>query len=235
MKKILALFATIFPLSASLLPLHAQAIFNPGEHNNKVTVVAEDADADIEKFPLEIHLSNPTTGIGGISSYLYFDDNTVRPWIWDEDEESYSYDTNTKRCYKTATVNIWLADEDNQKFPGYFYVNVFDSRDFKLNDGNIITIYIDGTKLSDGKHILHVLEPMCSYANADGSESATYFCTPHDIEFNVGQGVITIADAIKNIHVNSPSLPCTYDLQGRRLAQPSVQGISIIDGRKVIR
>lgn len=234
MKKILALSATLL----LAIGAHAQAIYNPGEHNNTVTVIAKDANADLDNFPIEIHLSNPETSIGSISTYLYFDDNSVRPWIWDEDEESYTYDTNTKRCYKSATVNIWLADEDNPKFPGYFYVNVLDSKDFKLNEGNVITVYIDATKLSDGTHILHVVEPMCSYASSDGSESATYFCTPHNLEFNVSGGTLTVVDGINSIYPPIPEYP-HYDLQGR----PELNnrwsgertGIHIVGGKKIIK
>lgn len=231
MKKILAIG---FPLLLSIAA-HAQATYNPGEHDNVVSVVAQDQTDNLDMFPLEIQLTNPTISIGSISAYFYIDDNKIRPWVYDEDEEEYAYEINTNRgTLKQSTVNIFPTDDDNPTFPGYFYVNVLNSKDFKLTEGTIITIYIDATKLSDGKHTLHVVEPMCSYANADGSESASYFCTPQDIEINLSQGVITVADAIRNVQVSEAS-SSVFDLQGHRIAQPSATGVSIIGSRKVIR
>lgn len=230
MKKIFALTAAlILPLS-----IHAQAMYNPGEHDNVVTAYAQDSNGDIKNFPIEIRLTNPTIGIGSVSAYFYFDDNTVRPWVWDEDEECYAYDYNSKRCYKTVTVKAFLTEETNQEYPAYLFVNALDDRDFKLTEGTIVTIYIDATQLSEGKHTLHVVEPMCSYANADGTESASYFCAPQDIEISLSQGVITVADAIRTVQTNTTT-NTTYDLQGRRLTQLASHGISIVGGQKIIR
>lgn len=231
MKKILALTAaTLLCIGA-----RAQTIYNPGEHDNLVSVVAQDQSGNLDKFPLEIQLTNPTISIGSVSAYFYIDDNNVRPWVYDEDEEEYAYDINLARgTVKQSTVNLSLTDDDNPTFPGYFYVNVLNSKDFKLNEGTIVTIYIDASKLSAGKHTLHILEPMCSYANADGSESASYFCAPQDIILNVGQGVITVADAIHNVQLSEIS-EVAYDLQGRRINHPTLHGVTIVGGRKIIR
>lgn len=233
MKKTLALSVSL------LLCIAARAqkvyVYNPGEHDNLVSVVAQNQSGNLDKFPLEIQLTNPSVSIGSVSAYFYIDDNKIRPWVYDEEEEEYAYDINTARgTIKQSTVNIFPTDDDNPTFPGYFYVNVLNSKDFKLTEGTIVTIYIDATQLSEGKHTLHVVEPMCSYANADGTESASYFCAPQDIEINLNQGVITVADAIRTVQTNTTT-NTTYDLQGRRLTQPASHGISIVGGQKIIR
>lgn len=229
MNRILSLTFALFAVIAA----NAQAVYQPGEHDNLVTVVANNANDDLQNYPLEITLSNPTISIGSFSAYLYIDDNSVRPWVYDEDEECYACDCNSKRCYKSVNVNTWIADEDNPKFPGYFYVNAWDTKDFKLTEGTILTIYIDATKLSEGKHTLHVVEPMCSYANADGSESASYFCEDQEILFRRSNGIITVLNSISALAPTDAQAD-TYDLQGRRVTKPT-HGLYIQSGRMIIR
>lgn len=227
MKKIIALIAAIgLATTAS-----AQAIYNPGEHDNQVSIFAEDAE-DLEEYPLELQLTNPTVGIGGVSAYLYFDDNDVKPWIWDEDEQAYYYDTNSKRCYKSVKVEVFLTDKTNERFPEYLFVNALDTKDFKLTEGTIMTLYIDATKLGNGIHTLHVVEPMCSYANADGSESASYICRDQTIDIMVTGGTLTVMDIPTIQHPNG--VTTLYDLQGRSV-DTMKHGVYIKNGRKVIK
>lgn len=230
MKKILAAAAALlFTASA-----HAQANYEPGQHDNIVTVVADDSAEEINYYPINITLDNPSTGIGSVSTYLYIDDNSIRPWIYDEDEESYAYDTNTKRCYKSAIVQAFVCDETNPTRPGYFFVNVLDTKDFKLNTGTIITVYIDATLLSEGVHTIHVVEPMCSYASADGSESASYYSADHEISFRKSNGTLTVIDGIKDLTHNPIDSNVVYDLQGRPCTT-APNRITIKGGKKHIK
>lgn len=235
MKKIFAATAALLITAGA----HAQAIYEPGQHDNMVTVVADDAADEIDNYPLDITLDNPTTPMGSVSVYLYIDDNSIRPWVYDNDEECYAYDTNTKRCYKSVIVQIFECDDTNPTSPGYLFVNALDTKDFKLTTGTIITVYFDATKLSDGYHTIHVVEPMCSSASADGSESASYYCADQEITFHVGNGTITVVDGINAIYPPYPAVP-TYDLQGRLCPDNQTNtapcpGIYIRDGKKIIR
>lgn len=228
MKKIfslsLALFATI--------SANAQTIYQPGEHDNVVSVVANDATDDLTMYPLEITLSNPTTPMRGVEVTLAIDDNAVRPWVWDEDERTYAYDNNTKRIYKNTPVKLFLLNNDHPKYPSFFFVSIADERDFKLSEGTLATIYFDATQLSNGDHTIHVISPMCSYVGDDLS-SASYFCANQDIHFNISGGTLTVLNGI-NVLSPTDSKTDTYDLQGRRIAEPT-HGLYIQSGRKIIR
>lgn len=231
MKRILFLALTIL----SAISANAQStglIYQPGEHDNIVTVVANDANDEPEKYPLDITLTNPTTPIRGIDMMLCIDDNSIRPWVYDEDEEAYAYDLNSKRTYKTAQANIFLNTEEHPSYPGYLHALVNDSRDFKLTEGTIATIYIDVTTLAKGAHTLHVISPMCSYVGADFS-TASYFCNDETITFNVEGSTITIIDGINTIYPPYPPT-FTYDLSGRP-TQAVRHGFYIKNGKKIIR
>lgn len=214
---------------------HAQStglIYYPGEHDNLVSVVADDAAEELEMYPLDITLSNPTILIRGIDVILCIDDNTIRPWVYDEDEEAYAYDLNSKRTYKSTKQEIFFNTEEHPTYPGYLHILINDSKDFKLTEGTISTIYFDATQLSSGNHTLHVVNPMCSFIGADFS-SASYFCADQTINFNIDGGTLTIVDGINDIYPPYPT-PCVYDLSGRATS-PSNHGIYIVNGKKILK
>lgn len=227
----------IYSLSLSLLATisaNAQAIYQPGEHDNVVSVVANDATDNLTNFPLDITLSNPTTPMRGVEVTLAIDDNVVRPWVWDEDEEAYAYDNNTKRTRKNAPTKVFLLNNDHPTYPDFLFVSIADDRDFKLSEGTLATIYFDATQLSNGDHTLHVISPMCSYVSDDLS-SASYFCESQDIRFNISGGTLTVLNSISVLAPADGNIP-TYDLQGRVCPQGvATSGLYIKNGRKVIR
>lgn len=226
----------IYTLAVSLLlaiSANAQAIYEPGQHDNVVTVSMEDASEDLKNYAIDLCLTNPTTGICNISAYFYIDDNKVQPWLYDEDEEDYVYDTNSKRCYKSVNVMSFVTNADNPKFPSYFFVNAVDTKNFKLTDGAIITFYMDATMLSNGNHQLHIVEPMCSHVD-DTMASKTYKCADHVIDFNINSGTLTLVDGIGALLHKNDKDNISYDLTGRS-CNATKRGIYIKNGRKVIR
>lgn len=231
MKRVFSITLLLF----AAITAHAQStglIYQPGEHNNLVSVVADDSADELEKYPLEITLSNPTTPIRGIDVSLCIDDNSIRPWVYDDDEEEYAYDLNSKRTYKSTKQEIFFNTEEHPTYPGYLHILINDSRDFKLTEGTISTIYIDATQLSSGKHTLHVVSPMCSFIGEDFS-SASYFCSDQTINFTIEGGTITIVDGINSIYPPYPA-PQVYDLAGRATT-PANHGIYIVDGKKILK
>lgn len=226
----------IYTLAASLLvaiSANAQAIYESGQHDNLVTVALEESSEDLQNYPIDLCLSNPTIGICSVSAYFYIDDNSIRPWLYDEDEECYAYDYNSKRCYKSVNVMSFLADEDNPKYPGYFFINAVDTKNFKLTDGTILTFYMDATKLSNGNHKLHIVEPMCSYVD-DTMASATYKCVEQVVDFNINAGTLTIVNGMDILYHNNDNDSNFFDLTGR-VSNVAQRGIYIKNGRKVIR
>lgn len=228
-KRILTIATAIALTTAA----YAQAIYQPGQHDNVVTVVAEDSAEELERYPLQITLTNPTISIAGISAYLYIDDNSIQPWVFDEDEDSYVYEINKDRCYSKSNVQTFICDATNPNYPGYFFVDINYTKDFKLTEGTIITLYIDATKLSDGKHTIHVVDPMSVYASADGSESASYFNANQEIYFEKAGGTLTIVNSISDIMRSNTFTDKTFDLHGRAAAANETS-VMIKNGKKVI-
>lgn len=208
-------------------------IYNPGEHNNSLTIVAEDASTDLEKYPVDIVLTNPDTPMCSVSAYLYIDDNTVRPWVYDEDEEEYAYNRNSSRTYKSMDAKMFYCNDDNAEHPGHFFVNMLDDRDFKLSEGTIATIYLNAKLLSNGTHTIYVSEPMCSFVD-DAGNSASYFCSNQAIGINISNGTLTVLNSI-SVLAPSGHESSTYDLQGRRVMTTPSNGFYINAGRKIIR
>lgn len=235
MNKILSLIA----LSAFALGASAQGVvYQPSEHTNTLSVVFDESNDDLEMFPLDICLDNPDNSIVSVAMYLYIDDCSVQPWVYDEDEEYYAYDLNSKRAYKSTThTNLTICPASNEKHHDHYQVIVVDeAKPFKLDQGAIVTIYFDATQLSDGRHTLHVAEPYCSYASTDGKESATYYCTEQSIEFNIANGTVTSIGSIDaTAHTAATPKATTFTLTGRRAttAQPAAE-LLIRDGRKTI-
>lgn len=227
----------IFSLTTALIisaSAYAQAIYQPGQHDNIVTIAVNNAEENLNMFPLDLVLTNPTVSIGSVNAYLYIDDNTVRPWIYDDDEEDYAFDRNSSRTYKNTNFKFFVCEEDNPTHPGHFFVNAVEEKNFKLNDGPIVTFYMDATMLTNGNHTIHVVEPMCSYANADGSESASYFSAEHSINFNISGGTLTILNGIDALSQSTNHLEL-FDLQGRHLTHMPNKGIILHKGKKIIR
>lgn len=226
MKTYLLILATcLFATFAS-----AQEIYHPGEHNNLVFAELEETD-EPEEMPVNIYLTNPNISIGSADMYLYIDDNSVNAFCYDEDEEDYMYDLNSKRCNKKTVVKMMETDEENANYPSYLWLYITNDADFKLNEGLLITIYIDATQLNEGNHVLHIVDPICSYASLDGSSSATYECSNFDLPFTYSNGLITLMNPL--INMGSTSDVC-LDLQGRRVNN-ATKGIYIVNGKKVIK
>lgn len=231
MKKIHTLaLAALICASAS-----AQEKYQPGEHDNILTVTAADASANLDEYPIDINLTNPTTPIAGVSAYFYLDDNTIQPFLYEEeDDEIYYIIDTTSRCSRNSTYDAFMTDDTNERFPHYLFVNIYEKKtNFKDTQGAIATLYIDATKLSNGIHTIHVVQPLCSAVSSDGSSSATYFCPDQEIAFSLSGGTITIVDGIQAIYPPYPPTPL-YDLQGRRTTNPH-HGIYIQGSKKIVK
>lgn len=227
----------LFILTAAIIAtLSAKAqkteVYHPGEHDNTLTIVAEDATTDLENYPIDIVLVNPTTPMCSVSAYLYIDDNTVRPWVYDEDEEEYAYDRNTDRTYKSMDAKMFYCNDDNAQHPGHFFVNMLDDRNFKKDEGSIATIYFNAKLLSNGNHTIYVTEPMCSFVDDEGN-SASYFCPDQEIDINISNGTLTVLNGINAIYPPYPT-ERVYDLSGRATV-PTRHGIYIMNGHKIMK
>lgn len=223
--------------AVAALSINAQAIYNPGEHNNITTIsISEELNEDYNGYPVEINIANPETPIRSCSAWMWVDDNSVSPWALDEDDEI-AYDRNSDRTSaKNLDITILIGTEENVTNAGHLcFICTEKKADFKGNEGAIAAIYIDATKLSDGAHTLHVTEPLASFVGADDS-SASYFSANQEIKFYTNGGKLSLtAPTPSSIDaITSYSAITLYDLQGRQVS-PSAHGLYINNGRKVVK
>lgn len=215
---------------------HAQAIYEPGAegNDNKITVELDEVD-DIRESSFTVYLENPTVSLCGVSAYFYFDDNSVKPWCYDDvagyviEGNNYSKKSNPSGRLNGHSVTSFLCEATNTEHAGQFYMSIAGATDFINNEGWIASVYFDATKLTEGTHILHMINPECAWTNADASSTATYRCVNQDILFKLHNNTIT---AIKVVPAQTEE-HSYFDLQGRRLNQLQ-QGINIINGKKVL-
>lgn len=240
MKYLYTLALAIFGFSTA----SAQTILQPGESGNNCKIAVEfDEIDDLTEASFTISLANPDTPISVISAYLYFDDNSIRPWGYDPVSKTYDVETNDYDKRKnpngrvtSQALNAMLCDDSNPDYPGYFMVTVAGSDAFLGEDGLIATVYFDASQLSQGIHHLYMKNPYCGWVIGETVEemsSIQYNCVDQQIDFNVNGGTITIVDGINSIYPPYPT-PQVYDLSGRA-TNPASHGIYIVNGKKILK
>ncbi|GEM_PF-6807825 len=232
MKKIFLFLASIFTMAI----VNAQAIYEPDAegNNNKITIELDEVD-DISESSFTIYLSNPSISLCGLSAYFYFDDNSVKPWCYDDaagyilEGNNYSKKSNPNGRLNGHSITSFLCDASNKEHAYQFFVGIAGATDFLGTEGWMATVYFDATKLSDGTHYLHMVNPECAWTNADASATATYKCANQDLLFKIHNGTMTFIETIP-VQTENHAI---YDLQGRRFNQVQ-QGVNIINGKKIL-
>lgn len=221
----------------------AQNTIEVGDPKNvcKITIEFDEVET-LDEVSFSLSLDNPGIGINALSAYFTVDDNQVRPWIYDEDIEGYYVATNRydKRDNPTGRLNgtsseVFVCDETNAVYPGYYYLGLGGSKDFLGDEGWLASIYFDATLLSEGIHTLHMIDPMCVNVVKEGVDfvSTSYLCANQDIKFEINGGNLTIISAIPAIDTYGNNGANIYDLTGRKITRPE-SGVYLKNGKKII-
>lgn len=239
MKKALLL---ILSAAFSLLS-QAQKTYEVGDPANVCEITIEfDEVESLDEVSFTLSLSNPGLGVNGLSAYFTIDDNSVRPWTYDEDIEGYYVETNdySKKNNPNGrltdqSATTFLTEDTNPQYPANLYLGIAGSSDFRGNDGWLASVYFDATLLKDGIHVLHMVDPMCVNVVKEGEDfvSNSYLCANQDIHFEVSGGNLTVISALPTIGTKENLGASVYDLSGRKTT-PNAAGIYIKGGKKVV-
>lgn len=237
-KTLLLILSAVFTLLTQ-----AQNTIEVGDPKNVCNISIEfDEVESLDEVSFTLSLDNPGVGINALSAYFTIDDNQVHPWSYDDYSKSYLFDTNdysnknkTGRLTKEHGANVTLTDETNAKYPSNLYFGLAGKSDFLGETGWLATIYFDATLLSEGVHVLHMVDPMCVNVVEEGGDfiSNSYLCANQDIAFEVSSGNLTVISALPTIDTKSQDSGAIYDLSGRQ-TKPTAPGIYVANGRKVV-
>lgn len=181
MKKIFS----ILVVSAFATLANAQTIYPVGDDKNvmEMGISMDEESKDVTAIPVYVNLKDESAITDAIELYLQLPDGAV--WSYDEDEEDYVYEKSS-RCVKNHAPVVAMSEDSNR--PNQLYISVASSKltNFKETEGAILTIYFDGSKLTDGQQYeIKVIDP------AAFDESDTYLCEGSTYAFTYANGTVT--------------------------------------------
>ncbi|MDY3063576.1 MAG: InlB B-repeat-containing protein [Bacteroidaceae bacterium] len=175
-------------MTASLI--NVMAMGDESETQDKL-IVKVLPTADIHRIPVEVSMNN-SIDITACEFYLSIPEG-VTDYLYDEEEEDYVYDkssrwTNSHNCF---------INKGTIYHPNDLYVSITSSKtvNFKNNEGAIITLYFDGSKVANGAYNIQIIDPMIIWSDKKTTESHN---TPeNDQNFTVEDGKVYPGD-VKN-------------------------------------
>lgn len=196
------LLFTLLLMAATVI--NAVAMGDESETQDKL-VVKVLPTADIHRVPVEVSMNN-SIDISACEFYLSLPEG-VSDFLYDEEEEDYVYDKSS-RWTNSHTAFI---HKGTIYHPDYLFVSIVSSKssNFKNNEGVIITLYFDGSKVTNGAYNIQMIDPMIIWTDKKTTESHD---TPeNDQNFTVEDGKIYPGD-VKN------SCLISFDVDGTTLS-----------------
>lgn len=182
MKKLLALFCL------ALVCLTSSATNKGGiaDSANVLKVKVLPA-SDIARIPVQVEMENPTVPMTCVQCYLQVSDTTAL-FCKDGEEKGYMF-SRTPRW--TSSHNAMLA-WNTKKHPNTLMVMVIStkSRDFEGNTGGVVTVYLDGSKLKNGKYTVSLVSSNMVWT--DRRAVKTYYTPDTDTVFYIKNGKLVL-------------------------------------------
>ena len=131
--------------------------------------------------------------------------------------------------------------------PGYIYVFTFqkngtvtisgenkyigfltnpDNKAFKEKEGAVVTVYFDGSELSDGDYVVKMTSSL-----AVGTDAKSYKAADMDAKFSIKDGKVTAVAALTAEAVAAGK--AIYTVDGKKVAAPAKGQIYVVDGKAV--
>ncbi|MCR4601955.1 MAG: hypothetical protein K5683_00290 [Prevotella sp.] len=211
--------------------LYGRTLFKDGDWNT----ICLPFDVTIADSPLAGAIAKPLTAasINGTTLNLTFGETTGTlaagtPYIirWDEDDDEYY-------IVSPTFSGVIISNADNSydngasgnarvRFMGSYDVKTFTGTEniLLMSDGNKLQYVGDGTGLGSCRAYFQI-----GNDNISGARLTTF-----DINFGNGENTT----GILLIESRETDADCWYDLQGRRVANPSKSGLYIRNGKKVL-
>ena len=178
---LLAAFAMIFASNISAQTTAYPKEIIPGS-DNVVSIVVQSTN-DMAKIPVTVFLTNPNTDITSLEASLIAPVD-VHKFVYDDDDEDYVYEQ-TSRCTRGHIPTLNAGTEEHGA--DAFFISIADSktRNFKQNEGAIITVFFDGSELGEGEYAVQMIDAI-SVAVGD----LVYTSPNMTAAFTVTEGVV---------------------------------------------
>ena len=178
---LLAAFAMIFASNISAQTTAYPKEIIPGS-DNVVSIVVQSTN-DMAKIPVTVFLTNPNTDITSLEASLIAPVDVHR-FLYDDDDEDYVYEQ-TSRCTRGHIPTLNAGTEEHGA--DAFFISIADSknRNFKQNEGAIITVFFDGSELGEGEYAVQMIDAI-SVAVGD----LVYTSPNMSAAFTVTEGVV---------------------------------------------
>ncbi len=178
---LLAAFAMIFAsnISAQTNSFPKEIIT---ESDNVVSIVVQSTN-DMAKIPVTVFLTNPNTDITSLEASLIAPVD-VHKFVYDDEDEDFVYEK-TSRWVKGHVPTMNAGTEEHGA--DAFFISIADSktRNFKQNEGAIITVFFDGSELGEGEYAVQMIDAI-SVAVGD----LVYTSPNMSAAFTVTEGVV---------------------------------------------
>ena len=200
---LVAVFAMIFATNTTAQNTYPKEIINGSD--NVLSIVVK-STADKTKIPVTLSLTNPNTEITSVEATLFVPVD-VHKFVFDEEEEDFMY-VKSSRLTKGHSPVLSAGTEEHGA--DGFFISIADSktRNLKGNEGEIITVFFDGSELGDGEYAVQMKDAL-SVAVGD----MIYNSVNMDAAFTVTDGVVIgtegEAPMATGISLNKESLTIT--------------------------
>lgn len=178
---LLAAFAMIFASNISAQTNSFPKEIIPGS-DNVVSIVVQSTN-DLAKIPVTVFLTNPNTDITSLEASLIAPVD-VHKFVYDDEDEDFVYEK-TSRWVKGHIPTMNAGTEEHGA--DAFFISIADSktRNFKQNEGAIITVFFDGSELGEGEYAVQMIDAI-SVAVGD----LVYTSPNMSAAFTVTEGVV---------------------------------------------
>ncbi|MBR4649185.1 MAG: hypothetical protein IKO67_03425 [Bacteroidaceae bacterium] len=191
--------------------------------DTEVTVLVGSTDNRAE-IPVTVYLTNPTVDITAVEANLEAP-VSVDKFVYDDEEEDYKT-ADTDRWGKKHTVKYAAGTAAHGANVFFISITNPDNKAFKEKEGAVVTVYFDGSELSDGDYVVKMTSSL-----AVGTDAKSYKAADMDAKFSIKDGKVTAVAALTAEAVAAGK--AVYTVDGKKVAAPAKGQIYVVDGKAV--
>lgn len=173
---------------------------------------------DKSRIPVSVCMDNPYIDIYALEVCIQAPVN-VNYFLWDEEKKKAEYTDTERWNYHSAVTSYGSAQHgDNALFISIAGPAI--SRPFIGNEGTVITVFFDGSKLADGEYTVKMFDALAiTYETNSYGQSIDkgYKVAPYDATFSIKNGHV-IGVMPTNVSLNKNYLLLTGTAQTEQLS-----------------
>ena len=179
---------------------------------------------DLTKVPVSVMLSNAAVEISGLECYIKAPVD-VKNFLEEDEEVVYDSSDRWKKSHGLT------AAKGTTSRPTELYVSIVSnkSKNFDGTEGDVLTVYVDCSSLSDGDYTMDLADAFAIWT--DGKDITNYYSANSSAKFSISGGKAT---GIEGVEAESTVADgAIYTINGQQVAAPAKGQIYIVNGKKV--